>query len=80
MGSGYLRRDRDHDEPLFEMACIFPGRATDAALLILDPATGVEHWIPWSQIEECHGRKEGQRCEGTIIMREWIAVKKGLTK
>ena len=58
----------------FEIACEFK-HETDNAILIIDPATGEEIWIPLSQVEEIHRDKTGH---GTIIMSAWIARKKGL--
>lgn len=61
----------------FEMACIFKA-STDNAVLIIDPASEEELWIPLSQVDEMHGRKKDGTGEGTIIMSDWIARKKGL--
>jgi hypothetical protein len=63
---------------LYEMACVFTGRETDLAVQIEDPATETTHWIPLSQVEQMHGRVDGKRSEGTIIMALWIAREKGL--
>jgi hypothetical protein len=59
---------------LFEMSCHFK-HETDNAVLIIDPASGEELWIPLSQVEEMHHDKNG---DGTIVMSAWIAKKKGL--
>lgn len=69
-------RDRE-DQPTFEMACRFTGRETDKAVEIADEASGELLWIPLSQVVETHREKNGY---GTIIMTEWIARQKGLTK
>lgn len=66
-------------DPHFEMACIFTGVSTDAAVQIIDPSTAEQLWIPLSQVSEMHGRKGGQRTEGSIVMSDWIARTKGLT-
>lgn len=63
------------DAPTFEMAVIFTGAETSAAYLIRDPATELEHWIPFSQTMERHGQLRGG--DGTIIISEWIAKQKG---
>lgn len=64
------------DEATFELACI-KKHETDNAVLIYDPASDEDVWIPLSQIEEMHFDKTGQ---GTMVMSEWIARKKGLIK
>lgn len=64
----------------YELACRFL-RETDAACLIVDPGSGEEIWIPLSQVDERHGKQDRDGCftgEGTIIMSDWIAQKKGL--
>lgn len=58
------------------MSCVFK-RETDAAVKILDPASGEELWIPLSQVEEMHRGNTGLG-PGTIKMTDWIAEKKGL--
>lgn len=58
----------------YEMACEFE-RETDSAILIHDPATEEDIWIPLSQVESIHRHPDGS---GTIIMSDWIARKKGL--
>ena len=65
---------RLEEGPTFEMACIFKVE-TDKAVLIYDPASEEEVWIPLSQVCEMHKNKKG---EGTIVMTEWIAKQKGL--
>lgn len=62
------------DEKTFELACKFI-RESPAAVLIADPETGEELWIPLSQVEEMHRDKNNL---GTIVMTKWIARKKGL--
>lgn len=63
-----------HDHETFELACIRK-HETDNAVLIIDPASGEEIWLPLSQVDEMHFNDKG---EGTIIMSQWIAKKKGL--
>lgn len=58
----------------FEMACVFITE-TDSAVLIEDPASDTQHWIPLSQVEEMHRNPDHT---GTIVMSQWIAGKKGL--
>ncbi len=58
----------------YEMACEFK-RETDAAVLIHDPASDEDVWIPLSQVESMHKRKDGS---GTIVMSDWSARTKGL--
>ncbi len=65
-----------HDDPTFELACS-KKHETDNAVLIYDPATDEDIWIPLSQVEEMHFDKNGN---GTIVMSEWIARKKGLIR
>lgn len=59
----------------FELACEFI-RETDAAILIKDPATEEEVWLPLSQVDEIHRDKD--RKHGSIVMSDWIAQQKGL--
>lgn len=61
----------------YEMACIFTGGETTAAVQIRDPASGEELWIPLSQVEQMH-RPSSHKGEGVIVMTRWIAEKKGL--
>lgn len=61
----------------FELACTFV-HETDAAVCIIDPASGEQLWIPLSQVEEMHGKKADGTGEGSIVMSDWIAKKKGL--
>lgn len=64
----------------YELACTFVGES-DAACKIVDPASGEEIWIPFSQVEERHGKQDHHGKfygEGTILMTNWIAKKKGL--
>ena len=73
--------DNEDDEgrqATFEMACIFVGPETEGAILVEDPVTNIQHWIPFSQVEEIH--REGKTNLGTIVMTEWVAKKKGLCK
>lgn len=66
-----------------ELAVIFKGVETDAAFLIIDPASGEEMWIPFSQTsgraakKNAAGKLEG---EGTMTITEWMARKKGLVE
>lgn len=59
----------------YQMACQFV-RETDAAILIIDPASGEEIWLPLSQVDEIHRDPNGN--SGTIVMSDWIAKQKGL--
>ena len=61
-------------ESTYEMACVFK-LETEAAILITDPASGEDIWIPFSQVEEIHRAPDGT---GTIVMTSWIARQKGL--
>lgn len=64
----------------YSLACLFAGE-TDAACKIIDPASGEEIWIPLSQVDERHGKQDTNGRfvgEGTIVMSDWIARKKGL--
>jgi hypothetical protein len=64
----------------YELSCIFV-HETDKACLIIDPASEENIWIPLDQVEERHGRKNAYgkfEGEGTIIMSDWIAKRKGL--
>jgi hypothetical protein len=61
----------------FEIACTFK-HETDSAVMILDHASGEEIWIPLSQVEEMHGKRSDGTGEGSIVMSDWIARKKGL--
>jgi hypothetical protein len=49
---------------------------TENAMLVVDPASGEELWLPHSQIEEIHGIKDSKFCR--VVMSRWIAEKKGL--
>ena len=60
------------DEPTVELSVRFTGNETELAYQIDD--AGTLHWIPFSQTVERH-IKGG---EGTIIIYEWLAKKKGL--
>jgi len=61
----------------YEYFCIFKTE-TDSAVLVIDPDSGEELWIPLSQIESMHKSFKNPSGEGTIIMSDWIARKKGL--
>jgi hypothetical protein len=63
-----------HDHETFELTCI-KKLESNAAVLIYDPASDEEVWIPLSQVDEMHFNPRG---EGTIVMTAWIAKKKGL--
>lgn len=58
----------------FEFACTKEGE-TDAAIKVTDHASGEQIWIPFSQVESMHFNDRG---EGTMVVSEWIAKKKGL--
>ena len=60
-----------------EMSCEFK-KETDLAVLIHDPASGEDIWIPLSQVESMHGRQRDGTGHGTIVMSDWIAEQKGL--
>lgn len=47
---------------------------TDSAIKVYDGEKEV--WIPLSQVEEMHFKKNG---EGTMVVSDWIAEQKGLT-
>lgn len=64
-------------EPTFELACRRI-KETDKAVLLYDFASKEEIWIPLSQVFEMHFNKSSH--EGTVVMSEWIAKQKGLTK
>ena len=64
------------DGQTVELAVIFTGTETENAYKIVDPASDTEHWIPFSQTSKRDGKLTGG--EGTIIITEWIAKKKGL--
>lgn len=64
----------------YELACHFVTE-TDNACLIIDPASGEEIWIPFSQVEGRKGKRAANghfSGEGTITMTDWIARQKGL--
>lgn len=61
----------------FEMACEFVAE-TDSAVLIRDPASDEEIWIPLSQVDKIVRDSKGAKT-GTITMSDWIASKKGLS-
>ncbi len=65
-------RDRE-DQPTVELAVKFTGAETELAYQIID-GDGVFQWIPFSQTVERHN-KGGN---GTIVIYEWIAKKKGM--
>ena len=53
---------------------------TAAAICIYDHVSEEEVWIPLSQVDEIHGRRTDGGGEGTIVISDWIARQKGLTK
>lgn len=64
----------------YSLACRFL-HETDAACCILDPASGEEIWLPFSTVLERHGKQDTHgrfTGEGTIVMEDWVARKKGL--
>lgn len=58
----------------YEFACTFV-HETDNAVLVRDPASDEEIWIPLSAVVSMHRNVRG---EGTIEIEDWIARKKGL--
>lgn len=50
-------------------------RETDAAMLVTSTDTGVQEWVPLSQVSKIVRRKDGL---AEVTMAEWIANKKGL--
>ena len=72
-----MPRFRDIEGPLgptTELAVTFTGRESDLAYEIIEGDK--KYWIPFSQTTERHGVLKGG--EGTIVITEWIAAKKGL--
>jgi hypothetical protein len=67
-------RDEDLGE-LYEFSCRFVGPETEKAVLIWEPLSDEEMWIPLSQVSSMH---KGAKGEGTIVVSTWIAKKKGL--
>lgn len=61
----------------YEIACTFVAES-DAAVCIIEHVAMEKLWIPLSQVEEIHGRRPDGTGEGTIVMTDWIARKKGL--
>lgn len=59
---------------LFTFTCMREGESTKA-LLVVDPPTGEQIWIPFSQIESMHFNETG---DGYVVMTAWIAKQKGL--
>lgn len=51
-------------------------RETDEAIQVTDAATGEMIWFPLSTVLEMHFDRNEQ---GSIVVEEWIARKKGLT-
>jgi hypothetical protein len=70
---------RKYEEgPTYEFSCL-KKHETENAVLLIDPATGEEFWIPLSQISEMHFKhREDGYPAGTVVMTEWIAKKRGL--
>ena len=60
----------------YEMACTFLTE-TSAAVKIFDHVTDEIYWIPLSQVDAMHGKGSDGRGEGSIVMSDWIAQKKG---
>lgn len=69
-------RDRE-DQPTIELTVTFTDVETDLAYKVIDPISKEAIWIPFSQTIERHRDKTGH---GTIVITEWIARQKGLTK
>jgi hypothetical protein len=70
-----MPRHRDsEDQATVELAVEFTGVSTDLVYKIFDGDK--EHWIPFSQTLERHGKLSGG--PGTIVITEWIAKEKGL--
>lgn len=62
----------------YEMACVFVTE-TENAVLIRDPATDKQHWLPLSQVEKMTKTKQPDGTKaGAIVMTDWIATQKGL--
>ena len=61
----------------FELSCTFK-HESESAILIYDHATEEDIWFPLSQVEAIHGRTKEGRGQGTIVVSDWIAQKKGL--
>lgn len=51
-------------------------KETDAAILVIEPATGEQIWIPLSQVDRISRKPNSD--EADISMTIWIAKKKGL--
>jgi hypothetical protein len=60
----------------YEFACEFL-RETDKAILVKEPVSEEEIWIPLSQVDEIHRDKGGRT--GSLVVTDWIASQKGLT-
>jgi hypothetical protein len=57
----------------FELTCHII-HETDNAILVLDPASETEIWIPLSQVDEIHRYKDS----AVLKISDWIARQKGL--
>jgi hypothetical protein len=57
----------------FELTCHII-HETDNAILVLDPASETEIWIPLSQVDEIHRHKDS----AVLKISDWIARQKGL--
>lgn len=67
--------------PTVSLTVEFTGVETTAAFMVVDPASGEQLWIPFSQCEERHGKTDSHgkiSGPGTMIVTEWIAKQKGL--
>ena len=50
-------------------------RDTGNAILVVSTDTGVQEWVPLSQVSRIDHKKDGL---ADVTMMEWIATKKGL--
>jgi hypothetical protein len=64
----------ERDEPSIDVTCVRV-RETEKAILVIEPESGEEIWLPLSQIKAMHFDKKGN---GYVEITEWIAKKKGL--
>lgn len=57
-----------------EFDCTFV-HETDSAILVKHTESGEELWFPLSAVESMHRDAKG---EGTMVVADWIARKKGI--
>lgn len=50
-------------------------RDTGNAILVVSTDTGLQEWVPLSQVDRIDHKKNGL---ADVTMKEWIAIKKGL--